>query len=69
MKYTAIKISEEFHKELKTFCEKENLKLNKWCEEKLKSELLYTREYSKIKKLQKTNENIGNLSNNEHNQS
>ena len=36
-----IKISEELHKELKKFCDNENLKLNKWCEVQLKDDLIY----------------------------
>ncbi len=43
MKYKTIKINEDFHKELKSFCEKENLKLNKWCETQLKESLLHTK--------------------------
>ena len=40
MKYKTIKISEELHGKIKSFCDRENLKMNKWCEEQLKDDLL-----------------------------
>lgn len=49
MRYKTIKISEETHKKIKAFCDTENLKLNKWCDDALIGELLCAIEYSKIK--------------------
>lgn len=53
MKYKTIKISEKLHTELKNFCNAENLKLNKWCEDVLIGELKYAKEYARIKNVDK----------------
>lgn len=58
MKHKTIKISEELHKEIKQFCEENNHKLNKWCEDQLHSQLLYGKEYARLAKAPKGDENI-----------
>lgn len=45
MGYKTIKISEEFHAELKKHCIDRNLKLNAFCEMLIQSGFLYEKEY------------------------
>ena len=49
-----IKISEELHTKIKKFCDSENLKLNKWCEDALSGELLYAKEYAGLRNRRKS---------------
>lgn len=46
MSYKTIKISEDFHTELKKHCDERNLKLNAFCEMLIQSGFLYEKEYN-----------------------
>ena len=39
MEYKTIKISENLHRDLKKWCDENNIKLNKWCDKCLSQQL------------------------------
>jgi len=53
MKFKTLKINEHLHTDIKKFCNEENLKMNKWCEDMLDGALKYATEYSKVKNVEK----------------
>jgi hypothetical protein len=50
MKYKSIKISEELHKQIKTFCDANGYKINQSCELWLKSHIICLKTYENEEK-------------------